>query len=92
MIKRGNRPGDLTSLLSASAVMSETIPPSIVLITVGSVTGRPFTKDPFVLPRSVTSRPRVVSDSATCERDTLASASSRPTFATESPLPFGTNP
>ncbi len=39
MIKRGNSEGDLTSLLSASAVMSETIPPSIVLITVGSVTG-----------------------------------------------------
>jgi tripartite ATP-independent transporter DctM subunit len=39
MISRGNRPGDLASLLSASAVMSETIPPSIVLITVGSVTG-----------------------------------------------------
>jgi len=39
MIKRGNNEGDLTSLLSASAVMSETIPPSIVLITVGSVTG-----------------------------------------------------
>ena len=35
MIKRGNKEGDLTSLLSASAVMSETIPPSIVLITVG---------------------------------------------------------
>jgi tripartite ATP-independent transporter DctM subunit len=39
MLKRGNKPGNLTSLLSASAVMSETIPPSIVLITVGSVTG-----------------------------------------------------
>ncbi|MGF7174194.1 TRAP transporter large permease subunit [Azospirillum doebereinerae] len=39
MKKRGNDEGDLTSLLSASAVMSETIPPSIVLITVGSVTG-----------------------------------------------------
>lgn len=39
MRKRGNRHGDLVSLLSASAVMSETIPPSIVLITVGSVTG-----------------------------------------------------
>lgn len=39
MKKRGNRDGDLVSLLSASAVMSETIPPSIVLITVGSVTG-----------------------------------------------------
>ncbi len=39
MKKRGNRESDLVSLLSASAVMSETIPPSIVLITVGSVTG-----------------------------------------------------
>ena len=39
MLKRGNSEGSLTSLLSASAVMSETIPPSIVLITVGSVTG-----------------------------------------------------
>ncbi len=39
MIKRGNSEGSLISLLSASAVMSETIPPSIVLITVGSVTG-----------------------------------------------------
>jgi tripartite ATP-independent transporter DctM subunit len=39
MLKRGNKEGSLTSLLSASAVMSETIPPSIVLITVGSVTG-----------------------------------------------------
>ena len=39
MVKRGNRAGDLVSLLSASAVMSETIPPSIVLITLGSVTG-----------------------------------------------------
>jgi tripartite ATP-independent transporter DctM subunit len=39
MISRGNKAGNLASLLSASAVMSETIPPSIVLITVGSVTG-----------------------------------------------------
>ncbi len=39
MKKRGNREGDIVSLLSAAAVMSETIPPSIVLITVGSVTG-----------------------------------------------------
>ncbi len=39
MKARGNRESDLVSLLSASAVMSETIPPSIVLITVGSVTG-----------------------------------------------------
>jgi tripartite ATP-independent transporter DctM subunit len=39
MKKRGSSEADLVSLLSASAVMSETIPPSIVLITVGSVTG-----------------------------------------------------
>lgn len=39
MKKRGNPESSLVSLLSASAVMSETIPPSIVLITVGSVTG-----------------------------------------------------
>jgi tripartite ATP-independent transporter DctM subunit len=39
MKQRGTAEGDLVSLLSASAVMSETIPPSIVLITVGSVTG-----------------------------------------------------
>jgi tripartite ATP-independent transporter DctM subunit len=39
MRKRGTRDGDLIGLLSASGAMSETIPPSIVLITVGSVTG-----------------------------------------------------
>ena len=39
MKKRGTRDGDLIGLLSASGAMSETIPPSIVLITVGSVTG-----------------------------------------------------
>ena len=39
MLKRGNDEGQLVSLLSAAAVMSETIPPSIVLIAVGSVTG-----------------------------------------------------
>ena len=39
MKKRGSREGDLIGLLSASGAMSETIPPSIVLITVGSVTG-----------------------------------------------------
>jgi tripartite ATP-independent transporter DctM subunit len=39
MKARGNSEASLVSLLSASAVMSETIPPSIVLITVGSVTG-----------------------------------------------------
>ncbi|MCY1285595.1 C4-dicarboxylate TRAP transporter large permease protein DctM [compost metagenome] len=39
MKQRGAKDGDLIGLLSASGVMSETIPPSIVLITVGSVTG-----------------------------------------------------
>src|SRR6478752_6487964 len=39
MRKRGTNDGDLIGLLSASGAMSETIPPSIVLITVGSVTG-----------------------------------------------------
>jgi tripartite ATP-independent transporter DctM subunit len=39
MKKRGTHDGDLIGLLSASGAMSETIPPSIVLITIGSVTG-----------------------------------------------------
>jgi tripartite ATP-independent transporter DctM subunit len=39
MKKRGTSDGDLIGLLSASGAMSETIPPSIVLITIGSVTG-----------------------------------------------------
>ncbi|HXP95898.1 MAG TPA: TRAP transporter large permease subunit [Telmatospirillum sp.] len=39
MTRRGKDPGELIGLLSASAAMAETIPPSIVLITVGSVTG-----------------------------------------------------
>ncbi|MEM5278484.1 TRAP transporter large permease subunit [Cupriavidus taiwanensis] len=39
MKRRGAKDGDLIGLLSASGAMSETIPPSIVLITVGSVTG-----------------------------------------------------
>src|SRR5207253_163320 len=39
MRERGTNDGDLIGLLSASGAMSETIPPSIVLITVGSVTG-----------------------------------------------------
>jgi tripartite ATP-independent transporter DctM subunit len=39
MMRRGARPGDLVALLSASGAMSETIPPSLVLITIGSVTG-----------------------------------------------------
>ncbi len=39
MKRRGSDEGEMVSLLSASGAMSETIPPSIVLITVGSVTG-----------------------------------------------------
>jgi len=39
MKKRGARPGELVSLLAASGAMAETIPPSLVLITIGSVTG-----------------------------------------------------
>lgn len=38
MKRRGSDPRKLVSLLAASAVMSETIPPSIVLIMVGSIT------------------------------------------------------
>ncbi len=36
---RGADEGELVSLLAASGAMSETIPPSLVLITIGSVTG-----------------------------------------------------
>ncbi|MFC0410107.1 TRAP transporter large permease [Roseomonas elaeocarpi] len=39
MKKRGAREGDLVALLSATGAQTETIPPSIVLITIGSVTG-----------------------------------------------------
>lgn len=39
MKRRGVNEGELVSLLSASGAMSETIPPSLVLITIGSVTG-----------------------------------------------------
>ena len=39
MQARGAKPGDLVALLSASGAMAETIPPSIVLLTIGSVTG-----------------------------------------------------
>ena len=38
MRERGAKPGDLVALLSASGAMSETIPPSLVLITIGTVT------------------------------------------------------
>jgi tripartite ATP-independent transporter DctM subunit len=39
MRKRGAKEGDLVALLSSSAAMADTIPPSLVLITLGSVTG-----------------------------------------------------
>ena len=39
MVKRGAKPGDLVALLSATGAQPETIPPSLVLITIGSVTG-----------------------------------------------------
>ena len=39
MQARGAKPGDLVALLSATGAQTETIPPSLVLITVGSVTG-----------------------------------------------------
>ena len=39
MIKRGSKPGDLVALLSATGAQTETVPPSLVLITIGSVTG-----------------------------------------------------
>ncbi|HEX5318676.1 MAG TPA: TRAP transporter large permease subunit [Stellaceae bacterium] len=37
MQRRGSHPGELASLLATSSAMSETIPPSLVLITIGSV-------------------------------------------------------
>jgi TRAP-type C4-dicarboxylate transport system permease small subunit len=39
MVKRGASEGDLVALLSATGAQTETIPPSIVLIAIGSVTG-----------------------------------------------------
>ena len=38
MRRRGAHPGELAALLASSSAMSETIPPSLVLITIGSVT------------------------------------------------------
>ncbi|PDT46622.1 ABC transporter permease [Sinorhizobium fredii] len=38
MKKRGSKPGDLVALLAATGAQTETIPPSLVLITIGSVT------------------------------------------------------
>jgi tripartite ATP-independent transporter DctM subunit len=39
MKRRGAEPGELVAQLAAAAAMSETIPPSLVLIIVGAVTG-----------------------------------------------------
>jgi tripartite ATP-independent transporter DctM subunit len=39
MKRRGIHPGEIVSLLASSGAMAETIPPSIVLIIIGSVTG-----------------------------------------------------
>ncbi|MGY4229896.1 tripartite ATP-independent transporter DctM subunit [Bradyrhizobium sp. USDA 4503] len=39
MTRRGAKRGDLVALLAATGAQTETIPPSLVLITIGSVTG-----------------------------------------------------
>jgi len=39
MKARGAKPGDLVALLAATGAQTETVPPSLVLITLGSVTG-----------------------------------------------------
>ena len=39
MAKRGAKPGELVALLSAAGAQTETVPPSIVLVTIGSVMG-----------------------------------------------------
>ena len=39
MKARGAKEGDLVALLATTGAQTETIPPSIVLITIGSVTG-----------------------------------------------------
>ncbi|SFV18025.1 Tripartite ATP-independent transporter, DctM component [Bradyrhizobium arachidis] len=39
MRQRGAKPGDLVALLAATGAQTETIPPSLVPITIGSVTG-----------------------------------------------------
>jgi tripartite ATP-independent transporter DctM subunit len=39
MRRRGAQEGDMVALLASSAAMADTIPPSLVLITLGSVTG-----------------------------------------------------
>lgn len=39
MRKRGSKDGELVALLAATGAQTETVPPSLVLITIGSVTG-----------------------------------------------------
>ena len=39
MIRRGSKPGDLVALLAATGAQTETVPPSIVLLTIGAVCG-----------------------------------------------------
>jgi TRAP-type C4-dicarboxylate transport system permease large subunit len=39
MKARGASPGDLVALLAATGAQTETVPPSLVLIAIGSVTG-----------------------------------------------------
>ena len=39
MKNRGSKPGELVALLAATGAQTETVPPSLVLITIGSVTG-----------------------------------------------------
>lgn len=39
MIRRGYKPGDLIALLAATGAQTETVPPSIVLLTIGAVCG-----------------------------------------------------
>ena len=39
MKERGEKPGELAALLAATGAQTETVPPSLVLITIGSVTG-----------------------------------------------------
>ncbi len=39
MRKRGNRPEEMVALLSTGAIMADTVPPSIILIVIGSIAG-----------------------------------------------------
>jgi TRAP-type C4-dicarboxylate transport system permease large subunit len=39
MKARGASPGDLVALLAATGAQTETVPPSLVLIAIGSMTG-----------------------------------------------------